>query len=404
VGGIAQGIGTGVAGVAQAAATKSAATTEANAARYAAQQQYQAAQNALNLQQNVFNQQQQNIAPWLQAGTGALSQLTAGTQPGGIFGQQQYPTFQPTGAAQAALQPAAFTPTGAALTAVQPGTFQAPTAEEAAAMPGYQFAFNQGLEALQRSQAATGITGGAAAKAAEQYGQGLASTNYQNAYNQALNTYTTNQAAAQNALAAQQGLYGLGQNVAQQALTGQTGVYGTQYDVQRQLLSDYYNRLAGLSGTGQTAGQNLATAAGAYGTGAGNLLTGMGAVQAGGTMGAAQAGAAGTLGLGQAFGNLATGLGQAFGSPTGQRNALLQSYQAQPQLGSSPGLPGQGVISPYSSPMASLGTTGGIQLPSSYNYYYPQSVAATGGVQLGLPSSSYNYGPAGPPPEGGQYG
>lgn len=71
--------------------------------------------------------------------------------------------------------------------------FAAPTADEAANTPGFQFQYDQGQKALQRSAAAAGsLMGGGTLKASAQYGQGLASTYYQNAYNNALNTFQTN--------------------------------------------------------------------------------------------------------------------------------------------------------------------------------------------------------------------
>lgn len=50
--------------------------------------------------------------------------------------------------------------------------------------PAYQFRLQQGEQALQRQAAAAGLTqSGAALQAAQDYGQGLASTEYDNAYN-----------------------------------------------------------------------------------------------------------------------------------------------------------------------------------------------------------------------------
>lgn len=56
-------------------AVGNAASQQSNAANYAAQLQYQASQNALNFQEQQWNQEQQNEQPWLQSGTGALSNL-----------------------------------------------------------------------------------------------------------------------------------------------------------------------------------------------------------------------------------------------------------------------------------------------------------------------------------------
>jgi hypothetical protein len=54
---------------------QNAAGAQSSAANYAANLQYQSAQNALQFQQQVYNQQQQNIAPYLQSGYGGLSTL-----------------------------------------------------------------------------------------------------------------------------------------------------------------------------------------------------------------------------------------------------------------------------------------------------------------------------------------
>jgi hypothetical protein len=283
---------------ATAAAGVGSAALGAHAAGKAADTQSDAARYAADLQNQQFQQQQANLQPWLQAGRGGLQQLSAGLQPGGAFAQQPYPQFQPSGAAQQALNPAGFTPTGAAQNALQPGTFQAPTAEQAAATPGYQFQFDQGLQALQRSQAATGALGGGAAKAAQQYGQGLASTNYQQAYGNALQAYNTNQGAAQTALAGQSGIYGQNLAAAQNALQGQAGLYGTNFNTQNLLQNQAFSRLADLAGVGQTATTQQNQASQNYANQAGNLLTSGAAAQAAGNIGQANAiaGGLGTIG------------------------------------------------------------------------------------------------------------
>jgi hypothetical protein len=60
--------------------------------------------------------------------------------------------------------------------------------------PGYQFRLQEGQKALERSQAASGsLASGAAMKAAQEYGQGLADQTYNDAYQRWLsgqqNTY-----------------------------------------------------------------------------------------------------------------------------------------------------------------------------------------------------------------------
>jgi len=134
------GIGSILAGHAQAGAAKSAA-----------QLSYQAQQNALAEQQREFNINQGNLAPWIQAGQGALGQL-----------QNLAP-------------------------------FQAPTNVTEANDPGYQFRLQQGMQALQNSAAARGgLLSGNTGQALVNYGQNYASNEYQNVYNRALTGYQTN--------------------------------------------------------------------------------------------------------------------------------------------------------------------------------------------------------------------
>ena len=72
-------------------------------------------------------------------------------------------------------------------------SFTLPTAADVANTPGYQFALQQGEQAVQRSAAAQGdlLTGGTL-KAEDQYAQGLASQTYQNAVTNSLNAFDTN--------------------------------------------------------------------------------------------------------------------------------------------------------------------------------------------------------------------
>jgi hypothetical protein len=173
-GAVAGGIGSAVAGSEQAGAAKSAAQLQAD----------EAAQS-LAFQKQEWNTQQQNLAPFLKAGTqaeGELSDLTS-------------------------------TP-GQGLLTPWTEQFKAPTAAEAKATPGYQFIREQGNEALQRSAAASGglLTGGTA-KALDQFNTGLADTTYGETYSRALqeyqtayNTFQNNQTNTFNRLATQAGV------------------------------------------------------------------------------------------------------------------------------------------------------------------------------------------------------
>lgn len=248
------GIGTSIAG----------GIIGANAARRAAQLQAQASTEAANYAQtqgqaataaqNLATQRQiAGAQPYQTAGAGAVGQLSSMMAPGGQLA---------TGYGQ---------------------TFQAPTEAEARATPGYQFAFNQGQQALQRSAAAQGgALSGGALKAAMQYGTGLADQTYSNRFNQALQTF------------------------------------GTNRDIFYQNQQNLANRLFGLSGLGaQTTGQlNAVLQAGAGNIGRigewqsgqyGQDVTNRGTALASGQIGAAGAWQNALSGIGKAAGGLSFG-------------------------------------------------------------------------------------------------
>lgn len=195
--GTALAIGGIAAGVGGAVASTSAAGTQAAAANNATITQAQEAQNALDFQQQEWQTQQTNEAPFLQAGQQSIGNIQS------ELAQGNNGPFAPW-----------------------TGQFTAPTAEEAAQTPGYQFQLQQGEQSLQNSAAANGglLTGGTL-KGIDQYSQGLASTNYQNTYQNALtqyqsayNTFQNNQA---NLFNRQASVAGIGQTTA-----GQLGSQG----------------------------------------------------------------------------------------------------------------------------------------------------------------------------------
>lgn len=166
----------------QAEATESAAETSASASKYAA-----------DVQRQMFERQVELQEPWRKAGVNALAQMQGQTN----------------------AMPAAF-------------TGQVNLSQD----PGYAFRLSEGLKALDRQAAARGgLISGGALKAAQRYGQDMASQEYQNAYNRAL----------------------------------------TQYNAATQREATGYNRLAALSGIGQTSANQIGSAAGAYGSNIGNL-------------------------------------------------------------------------------------------------------------------------------------
>ncbi len=195
--------------------------------------------------------------------------------------------------------------------------FKAPTEAEAAASPGEQFQLHQGLQGLMQQIGATGggATGGTL-KALDQYGQGVASTYYQNAFNNAQNAYNTNTNTA--ALASGQGLQA--SSMANQAAQNYGNLFNSNTMGGAQFNAGLGMQGAGLGLTGATAAGGLglsgATAAGGLGLGgattAGNQL--IGSTEAAGQFGmqGAQGKAAGIMGAANGINQAIGGFGNMF--------------------------------------------------------------------------------------------
>jgi len=124
----------------------------------AANTQTEAANQASATQQNIFNQQAALQEPFRQAGIAGQNRQMELLGLGGNTAAQGY----------GSLASGEFTP--ANFLANQD--------------PGYAFRMSEGLKALDRSAAARGgLLSGGTLKGIQQYGQGLASGEYQNAFN-----------------------------------------------------------------------------------------------------------------------------------------------------------------------------------------------------------------------------
>ena len=138
------------------------------AADKASSAQRDATESANRLQSSMYYQTRADQAPWRKAGVGALGQMSALTGPNGEFSR----------------------PFGM-------NDFQAD--------PGYAFRLQQGQQALERSASARGgVLSGGALKGIDRFGQGMASQEYEAAYNRFMN----NRSQRYNQLAS---LAGLGQ-------------------------------------------------------------------------------------------------------------------------------------------------------------------------------------------------
>jgi hypothetical protein len=155
-----------------------AAAISADSARSAANTQSDAANRATDLQWQQYQQNRQDQMPWMQAGQQALAKLTGLLNSGDLTSK--------------------FAP------------------KDLQNEPGYQFGLKQGQQSLDYSGAARGA-GGAALKAAAQYGNDYAGTKY----NEAFNRFQTEQQNIQNPLFR---LAGLGSTANQQV-----GMAGMNY-------------------------------------------------------------------------------------------------------------------------------------------------------------------------------
>lgn len=215
--------GAGVVGAGVSAmGAKSAADTQANAAN-----------NATDAQLQMFNTTQQNLQPYMNAGSTALSTL-----------QGQLPS----------LNQQYSNPMG-----IQAGINN--TNWQQYMSPAYNFQLQQGQQALQNSQAAgDGVLSGSALKGLINYNQNMAQTGFQNAFNDYQTQYNN------------------------QFNQGQALFNNNQTQNQ-----NIYNRLAGLAQLGQNAAANVGSAATQTGAGISNTIQGAGNAQAAGTIGTANA-------------------------------------------------------------------------------------------------------------------
>ena len=287
-----------------------AASTQANAANRAATLQADLGQESLQNENYQYQQDRADQLPYLQSGANANATLdyllgltspnASGPSGGDGFGSAGAPeTLSIPGANGSVTLPGVKGVTGTASTNLGQfgqlmeqypgGPFTAPTAAQAAETPGYQFALDQGTRALDAGAAANGslLTGGTG-QALEQFGQGLANTNYNSVYNRALQTYDTN--------------------------------YNTWSNQQ----ANQFNRLAALANAGQVSAQQLGNAGLTSAGQVANTLANTGQQVGQNINNAAAATASGYIGQANAWGGALGGIGNNF-----SQLALLQQLMGQ---------------------------------------------------------------------------
>lgn len=250
------------AGVVAGGASIYGASQSADASKTAANQQSAAANQATAEQQREFDKIQSNNAPFLQTGTAANQQLSQ-LLGLGCNNMENMPTYGSGDSSSGGY-----------------GSLAKPfTMADFQADPGYQFTLQEGQKALDRASAAGGkYYSGAAIKGLTDYNQNSASKQYQSAYDR----YNTNQ-------------------------------------------TNLYNRLAGVSGVGQTASSSDAAAGQNAANQISSNITGAGNSQAAGTVGQANAWSTGLNGIGNnaVFGATMYGL-----NPYGSSNSGIGSASA----------------------------------------------------------------------------
>jgi hypothetical protein len=250
---------------------------QANAASNAADEESNAAMSAANLQHQSFEQASGYLSPYVTAGTNNLNLAQGYMASNGYLNGS-------TG----------FNPGSAGIPyANSQGAFSF-NGSDLANTPGYQFQLQQGENAVNNAQSASGLNvSGAQQKAMASYVTGLADTTYNQQFQNQLNAYTSSYGNALNA-------------------------FNTNYNV----AANQYNRYSGLAQQGLTAGQSLAQAATGTAQAQGQAIMGAGQAQAAGTVGSANALAGAVNGIGSGYltsqvlgsGNALTGLGSAANS------------------------------------------------------------------------------------------
>ena len=203
-------------------ASKKAASAQKEAAYEANQTARDLSAEQMDLYKQIYDEQKAQQAPYLQQGQSAIGKL--GSLMGGADPFESY--LQKSG-----LSGGLDSYLGKK--GLAGGQFNQNN-------PQYQFLLKQGQQALDRSAAARGMGySGAQMKAAQQFGQGLASQQYDTEYNRAAKEYFN------------------------------------KYDQARGQFGDYYNRLAGIAQGGQQTAQSLGGMGSQYATNASNTLGGL---------------------------------------------------------------------------------------------------------------------------------
>jgi hypothetical protein len=260
--------------------------TGVTASNKASQAQERAAKEANNTQIQMFNASREDQRPFLEVGqksinrladmynTGEFNKTFGGNFQLGSYGDQQ-PGYQ------------------------APGAFNF-NAQSMGADPGVQFRIDAANKALERSAAAKGGSlGGGQLRALSTLNQGLASQEYGNAYNRARGAYETDRGAGMQLYGQQLGQYNQNRDSFNQNQLAQYGIYNDARNEFYQNQGNQFNRLAALSGIGQTTGAGLGAQSSQLGQSLGNNLMAGANARAAGIVGAYNSQRDTVMGLGK---------------------------------------------------------------------------------------------------------
>ena len=212
-----------VGGVVASNTAGKAAKAQSSASMQSSALQGQYADESLNLQRDIFNQQVELNKPWQDEGLQALKQYASN------------PSFS--------------------------FNYNDLTAD-----PSYKFRQKEGINALDMSAAARGkLLSGAQDKALTQYGQNLASEEYSNAYNRALQNYNTDQNRQLNLANIGRGAAGQTQNAMAQYGQGASNILQNTGNAMAQNAMNQGNVMSNLYNTqGQIINQGIGNALYSY--------------------------------------------------------------------------------------------------------------------------------------------
>ncbi len=286
----------------QSSASKKAAETTATAATQSASLQADATNKATQATLDMYNQTRQDLSPYTNMGASALPVLASFLGPQGPINStlgQLSSLYGPQGPVNSNLSQlqGLYGQNGPISSLMGLGPHGAAgMMDQLRQYPGYQFAMDEGQRSLDRSAASRGtLLSGGQLRASQEFGQGLASQQFGNYYNQ-LGQYGSGLAGVGNQLAG----YGSG-------LGGLAAQYGT-----------YGNSIAGLVNTGENAAAQTGNAGSAAASSVSNALTSGANAQANTLMTGAQ-------GQSQAFQNAGTATASGYAGAANNIGSLLNN-------------------------------------------------------------------------------